>query len=49
MTIDIIRYFVFSWLFLEIGIFLFVIYAIIVKLRERLKERKDDKYRDIRR
>jgi uncharacterized membrane protein YvlD (DUF360 family) len=47
MTVDIIKYFVFSWLFLEIGLFLFVIYAIIVKLRERIEEKKGDKYKDI--
>jgi uncharacterized membrane protein YvlD (DUF360 family) len=47
MTVDIIKYFAFFLFFLEIGLFLFVIYAIIVKLRERIKERKNDKYKDI--
>lgn len=44
---EIFKYFAFFLFFLEIGVFLFVIYAIIVKLKERIEEKKSDKYKDI--
>lgn len=34
-------------LLLEIGLFLFFIVALAIKIRERAKERKNDKYKDV--
>lgn len=39
--------FAFFVFFLEISLFVFVIYAIIVKFKEGAEEKKEDKYKNI--
>ena len=34
-------------LLVEAGLFLFLIFAVIIKIAERIKESKNDKYKDI--
>ena len=34
-------------LLVEAGLFLFLVFAIIIKIRERIRELKKDKYKDI--
>ena len=34
-------------LLIEVGLLLFLVFAVIIKIAERIKESKNDKYKDI--